>query len=228
LKGARISNPIPASDPLAAAQALYENRLRYTQFDAYGNVTEHTLDDGLFTSYVWGEKGSVILAKADHATVRQIYHTSFEEDANATLNNAKTGSRSFIVVGNYTVPSAALPTVPGNYILSYWTWTSAGNFWEYKEKRINNYQPGTAIVSDPISSGYIDEVRLFPAGAVMTTYTHEPLVGVTSITDANNVTTYYEYDSFNRLKCKRDQDRNILETYDYTFQQSVPFAVGNN
>lgn len=69
------------------------------------------------------------------------------------------------------------------------------------------------------TNGVIDELRLYPFAAQMTTYTYEPLIGITSQCDANNKITYYEYDSFGRLKTIRDQDRNVIKTMDYQYQK---------
>lgn len=55
------------------------------------------------------------------------------------------------------------------------------------------------------------------AGAMVTTYTYAPLVGMTSETDPKGQTTYYDYDSFQRLKTIRDQDGMILKTYCYNY-----------
>ncbi|MCF8457026.1 MAG: hypothetical protein K9H62_13940 [Bacteroidales bacterium] len=57
---------------------------------------------------------------------------------------------------------------------------------------------------------YIDDIRFHPVDAEMITYTHKPLVGVTSKTDANNITTYYEYDDYRRLEITKDHEGNIL------------------
>jgi PKD repeat protein len=49
----------------------------------------------------------------------------------------------------------------------------------------------------------------------MATRTFQPLVGKTSETDVNNITTYYEYDDAHRLHLVRDDKGNILKRYTY-------------
>eukprot|EP01037_Dinobryon_pediforme_P017337 gene17337-17528_t len=48
-------------------------------------------------------------------------------------------------------------------------------------------------------TGSIDELRLYPIGSQMTTYTYEPLVGLKSIADTKQQITNYAYDNFQRL-----------------------------
>jgi YD repeat-containing protein len=54
--------------------------------------------------------------------------------------------------------------------------------------------------------------------AFITSYTYKPLVGMTSQTDAKGMTTYYEYDAFQRLKAVKDQNGNILKQTDYHYK----------
>ncbi len=48
-------------------------------------------------------------------------------------------------------------------------------------------------------------------------YTHILLVGVSSVTDQNNITTYYQYDSFNRLNYIKDKGGNVLKHLQYKY-----------
>jgi len=52
----------------------------------------------------------------------------------------------------------------------------------------------------------------------VTTYTYDPLIGVTSVTDPRGDTVYYEYDDFNRLKHVKDKDGNILSQNEYNYK----------
>ncbi len=56
------------------------------------------------------------------------------------------------------------------------------------------------------------------AGAMVSTYTYDPLIGVTSMTDPKGYTSYYEYDDFNRLELVKDADGHILSKNEYHYK----------
>jgi len=65
---------------------------------------------------------------------------------------------------------------------------------------------------------YFDDIRFYPMDAQMTTYTYEPLIGVTSVSDINSKPTIYEYDGLGRLVLVRDFLGDILKKYDYNYK----------
>jgi len=219
--GARITAPVTTSDPFSAIQPLYEKRLEFSDYDGFLNLKEHALTNGMKTGYQWGHNSTLPTAKADHAASNQIFFESFEENAPATTAEKRTGRQSRPINGIYNVPPANLPKLPGDYILSYWTKTGTGA-WTYQEKTITGYTSGAAIATSAVI-GFIDDVRVYPVGAQMTTYTYEPALGITSVTDAANMTVFYEYDELNRLTCVRDLNGNIVQRYDYQFKKEVPY-----
>ena len=54
--------------------------------------------------------------------------------------------------------------------------------------------------------------------AMITAYTYNPLIGVSSIASPNGDKTTYEYDNFGRLKAVRDKDGNLLSENEYNFR----------
>lgn len=53
---------------------------------------------------------------------------------------------------------------------------------------------------------------------MITTYTYDPLIGVTSITPPNGQTAYYQYDGFGRLKSVIDEAGNKLQDIQYHYR----------
>lgn len=57
----------------------------------------------------------------------------------------------------------------------------------------------------------------FP-NAMVTTYTYDPLIGITSMTDPRGYMVYYEYDDSNRLKQVKDAKENIITDNKYHYK----------
>lgn len=63
--------------------------------------------------------------------------------------------------------------------------------------------------------------RFSGSGVQIMSYTYAPLIGITSVSDVNNVTSYFEYDSSNRLKLIKDQNGKIIKLYEYKYQAPI-------
>jgi hypothetical protein len=176
------------------------------------NPSQITKNTKSLTAYQWGYNEQYVVAQVSNAKSSDIFYDSFEEgDSNIAAGTAKTGHYSYN--GSYSKTLTGLD--PGSYILSYWQMNTSGTW-------VLQISPATVPAgssSYPINlSGQIDDVRFYPSAAQMTTYTYDPLIGLTSSTDAKNEITYYEYDNFLRLINIKNKDQNIIKHIDYHYQ----------
>ena len=80
----------------------------------------------------------------------------------------------------------------------------------------------TDILNGPLTEALTDaqyKALSELSGAMVTAYTYKPFVGVSSIKDPSGRTTYYEYDANGRLIAVKDDQRNLIESYDYHYKQ---------
>lgn len=91
----------------------------------------------------------------------------------------------------------------------------------YITQSVLDNPPGEAALRDHLSN-----LRNIP-GAFVTTYTYNPAVGMTSETDANGRTIYYEYDVFGRLALVKDRDNNVLKKICYNYAGQPEYCFGN-
>lgn len=232
------SNLFPSSIYTRKANAQEYKEIEFTQYDAQGNLAEFNAK-GMYKSILTDDESGNMVAGCDNCSQANLAYTSFETNYagnwsissnSRNYSNAVTGVKSYdLSNGSITRNSLSGSTY---YIVSYWRNSNAGaytvsgstavttgatnNGWTYYEHLV------TGVNSITISgSGLIDELRLYPKDALMTTYTYKSLVGITSQCDANNKIIYYEYDLFGRLKLIRDEKRNILKTYQYNYQANT-------
>ncbi|WP_143715701.1 hypothetical protein [Pedobacter heparinus] len=178
------------------------------KYDTHGHTIETTNKEHFTTSYIWGYNGAYPVAEVKNAKKTDVYYNGFEDlTGNSTDSKAGLYSRT----GGYLYTISGLSN--GTYNLSYWQ--KSGTSW-------NNINVNNIVVTGNSYTinlaGHIDEIWFYPENAQMSAYTFSPLMGMTSATDAKGMTTYYEYDSFQRLKYIKDQDGNIVKSYDYHYK----------
>jgi len=238
--------PLLESIELKDGAGSSEKRVEFLKYDGYAHIAQQHKINGMLNTYLWNYNRSYPIASVLNADSANIAYTSFEGDGTGnwtmpdTLHNrtnAFTGSQSYDLSGTKTI-TATVNAGP-SYIVSYWSrggsltvksnGTSIGTSltgatkrgWTYYEHLLPTT---TTSVSVSASAATIDELRLFPATAQMTTYTYVPSLGMTSTCTPDNKVTYYEYDAFMRLLRTRDIDSNIVKQYDYKYQQQGAYS----
>lgn len=186
------------------------------------------------------------VAEVQNAISTDLAYTSFE--LLYTLGNwninSYTGMNSTGVTGNshhsgsLNISKNSLNS-SNTYIVTYWSKQSSTPFsisgtitgWPKQLKSINHGGTTWYCYEHKITgqttitlsgTGDIDELRLYPVHAMMSTNHQQPGIGITAACNANNQIIYYEYDGLGRLKLVRDENKNILKRicYNYHNQQT--------
>ncbi len=232
--------PFAFSGNLTSIEGRYRQMASFDQYDAYNDMSQYTTTDQNPVSIIWDYTSKYPIAQIKNAVITDVAATSFEADGYGnwtpyTGTITKVTAAPFPPTGNnyYNLTTSATLSksglVSGNvYIISYWSangsYSITGgtgssitgktiNGWTYYEHKVT----ATSTTITISGTGAIDEVRLYPSTALMTTYTYAPLFGMATTCDPDNKVTYYYYDVFGRLKWIKDQDGNIIKTYQYHY-----------
>ncbi len=212
------------------------------EYDNAFNLTQQAKTNDVLKSYIWDYRKTYPIAEITGATSSQVAYTSFESDGKGRFtfsgipsvdNTAPTGRKCY----NLTSQSVSGTADPSKaYVVSYWrknsttpftvtgsTGTIQGitrNGWTYIEHRATGNS--TITLS---GSGYIDEVRMYPATAQISTLTFTPLIGISGTCNENSRLAYYEYDGLSRLIAIRDADGALKKRFRYNYGLgSVPIV----
>jgi YD repeat-containing protein len=79
--------------------------------------------------------------------------------------------------------------------------------------------PNVLPMTDATLTTFMAPLRTDPGlkNSLITTFTYDPQVGMTSSTDTNGKTTSYGFDAFGRLQTVKDFQQNILKMYSYYY-----------
>jgi YD repeat-containing protein len=221
LKSSFLSNP----------DNYYKAQVSFGYDDKLNLVSQNKTND-LKQCYIWDYSNTYPIAQVINGDTSGIAFTSFESDGKGHFNysgavssdgSSPTGKKCYNI-SNGNITRTGLSTGI-TYVITYWKKDGSGsptvnsssgvsivskNGWTLYKHEITG--SSTITIS---GSGYIDEIRLYPKGAMMITYTYDPLIGMISQSDAANHISYYEYDGMGRLLDVRDADKNIVKKICY-------------
>lgn len=204
--------------PLATTVERFDSKLVPLQIA--NNLT------GQRQSLIWDDEHQIAISTIGDAAFTEIAYTSFEgtNHGNWTVpsgqyhfSDAVTGSRSYKLNG--TISTTV--TAGREYVVTYWTMgagiTINGTTPEkLATERVwnlyrNKLPSTTTSISITGSNLIIDELRAYPADAVMSSQTVNFFGNQTSTNSGNNKIAYTEYDDLARVRLLEDMEGNIME-----------------
>jgi hypothetical protein len=216
-------------------------------FLSNGALLQQSKNADMPTAYIWDYNYRYPTAEIANAQNGQAAYSSFETDetggwtavpnltANRVTTAAVTGKYSYNLSPAGSITKTGLSTAR-QYVVSYWskngpfapltlTSTPAGtvtdktganhNGWYYYEHLLPVNT--TAVTVAAAATVNIDELRLFPKDAFMSTVAYEPGVGAISKSSPQNLLSYYEYDGLNRLVNIKDENGHIAQNFKYNY-----------
>ena len=163
-----------------------------------------TTSNLLQPKYIYAKKGNDV----DATLEKKLTYDLYDSNGNSCQYTQENGIPTSIIYGyNKTKPIAKLENVnyssiPATIIIDLQTKSNADS---------NDS-------SELLLRNALDNLRTTFPNAIITTYTYDPLIGVTSVTDAKGDRQAYTYDSFGRLLYVNDKDGNTLTENDYHYK----------
>ncbi|CAD0000410.1 hypothetical protein FLAT13_00015 [Flavobacterium salmonis] len=168
---------------------------------------------------------------------KTIYKAEFDTPVSeAIFNNSSTSFyKPVLNFDSYNAKGNLLQFKPANGMPTYYVW---GYKEQYPIAKLENFTSSDASAIQSFITAAVDasnldtspaledalraalaSLRSAAPNAMATTYTYDPLIGVTSITDTKGYTVYYQYDNFNRLKQVVDSAGYIVSKNEYNYKQ---------
>lgn len=146
-------------------------------------------------NYIFASKGSSNLEK-------KLTYDFYDTSGNLTQYTPEGGSPVSIVWGyNKTQPIAKIENATNAQLVSALGVSDFSAITEAQLSSLNNLRTNSTFTS-----------------SMITTYTYQPLVGISSITDPKGDTVYYTYDGLGRLQYVKDAQGKLLTDYQYHYK----------
>jgi hypothetical protein len=151
---------------------------KINSYNKYGSITETETIDGVKNSYYSSEKNNMIIASITNGALTDVFFENFEENQskNHVSSDSHSGIFSFDARNGYKIKVPKVSKleyslwVKGNYAVSGQNFVTASgttNIW----KLIKGFVNGKQVSELTISGGLIDDIRIHPNGAYVTSYT---------------------------------------------------------
>lgn len=208
-----------------------------------GNLITQSKANDVITAYIWDYNQSLPTAQIVNADNGTVAYSSFETDQTGmwtTIPNIGTSRVSGSITGNFAyqltagnnITKTSLPA-SRRYVVTYWskngtvnistnsgvasaTAGSTYNTWTYYSHLLPANSVSVTLSSN--SNVIIDELRLYPADAQMTTMAYDEHNGeMISQCNPSNQISYFEYDGYSRLINVKDINGHIVKNYQYNY-----------
>ncbi len=182
-----------------------------------GNDPEKVLSKVYTKHKIWGN--NLVLPEEVQSSnglndlEKRVTYTSYDSFGNPRQVAKADGTPITYIWGyNHQYPVAKLENTTYSAVSSY------VNNIESKSNQDVDHTMGDAGSEGVLRTALNNLRTVLPGDVMITTYTYDPMIGVTSMTDPRGYTVYYEYDTYNRLQYVRDAQGKLVSENKYHYK----------
>lgn len=192
--------------------------------ESYRNTTLLSKNKTIFNQFTPNnfQPINVEAYKANETEANEINFLSYDELGHLQEANKKDGT-SVVYIWGYdkTVPIAKIENATYSQIFNYVANLQALS--NDDDDRTEDVRNSNGVVTSYTGKegalrSALKNLRNALPSAMVTSFTYDPLVGVTSITDPRGETVYYLYDNHHRLEYVKDADQKIVSANKYNYK----------
>lgn len=226
----------------------YQEKESVPLYNFYGLPLALKSNTVVNTAYAWGYDGTYMIGRAQNAVNGEFTVMDFDDQGIFLCNhwdnmpvdfksfndpdmgnvidlNSGIGyfdlSNNLIIGKTYEMTfwdngSDVLTSVSGMNILSSSVLEQKGNWL----KRSVDFKATASNLNFITQKGAIKNLIVGPKGSMVKTFTHFPMVGLSSKTNEHGRLEYYDYDALGRLSSILDHKGNLIKSYSYNYAKS--------
>ena len=217
--------PFPTEVKLVSNQEILEEKIKYV-YPSSGTLKsqnriavplkiETFKNNKILSSqnYIYKDYNGLYLpekiksSKGDQQLEDKVIYHNYDHKGNPLQVSKANGIRIVYLWGyNYTQPVAKIENATYAEVM------------DVLDKQTNDDLSYLQSFTEREIQAEIQKIRTGLSKSQVTTYTHIPLVGVSTITDPRGEKITYHYDDFNRLEFVKDSQGNILKEHQYKYK----------
>ncbi len=207
-------------DGINSLKRIYKNQsatpIQVEQYEKEGSTqkllsTQRTLYKNWGSDKILPEE--VLTAKGSNPLEKRVTYTSYDGFGNPRQVAKADGTPITYIWGyNHQYPVAKLENTTYSAVSSY------VNNIESKSNLDTDHTMGDSGTEGALRQALNSLRTALPSDVMITTYTYDPMIGVTSMTDPRGYTVYYEYDTYNRLQYVRDAQGKLVSENKYHYK----------
>lgn len=207
------TDPLPVYSPATPYSNTYYRSTATIDYNGRANIKLLRKNFDMPVGYLWGVKNFFPTAEITNAKTSDVLIETFEAMTSSSIAGVTPHTGRSYSAAPYTSGFVIPAGVP--YIIEYWYYQG-----RWIHKKVEYTAPAGNSTPLSVTDGVaIDDLRVYPKGAMVKSFTYDPFGEMTSSISEGGVTRINEYDTFGRLIRIRNERGEIEKQFTYHYKK---------